>query len=121
MLGGTKLSVVPSAVITLCGAATRASSVIPAISRNSYLRDLELNLNIGGNMSAKYLATKESSGWAVKKEGASRAASVHDNQTDAWAETRRLARGAGGEALLQGSDGRVRASNTYFKPPHTKG
>lgn len=68
-------------------------------------------------MSSNYWASKRSEGWAVKKEGSSRAASVHSNQSEAWAEARRLARGAGGEAFLKGSDGKIRARNTYGKDP----
>ncbi|MDP1583280.1 MAG: DUF2188 domain-containing protein [Bradyrhizobium sp.] len=68
-------------------------------------------------MSSNYWTTKRSDGWAVKKEGAARASSVHDTQSDAWSEARRLARGAGGEALLKGNDGKIRARNTYGKDP----
>jgi hypothetical protein len=69
------------------------------------------------NMSSNYWAAKRSDGWAVKKEGATRASSVHDNQSEAWGEARRLARGAGGEAYLKGHDGKIRARNTYGKDP----
>jgi len=66
-------------------------------------------------MSQNYWTTKRSDGWAVKKEGANKASSIHDTQAAAWNEARRLARGAGGEALLKGSDGKIRARNTYGK------
>lgn len=69
-------------------------------------------------MAANYWTTKRSDGWAVKKEGASKASSLHETQADAWSEARRLARGAGGEALLKGSDGKIRARNTYGKDPY---
>lgn len=65
-----------------------------------------------------YWTTRRADGWAVKKEGALRASSVHSTQSDAWAEARRLARGAGGEALLQGENGRIRARNTYGDDPY---
>lgn len=68
-------------------------------------------------MGVSYQAMKRSGGWAVKKEGSDSVTSVHATQSDAWAETRRLARGSGGRALLKGSDGRIRASNTYGKDP----
>jgi hypothetical protein len=68
-------------------------------------------------MADNYWVHKKSDGWAVKKEGSSRATSVHSNQSDAWAEGRRLARGAGGEAYLKGQDGRIRARNTYKDDP----
>lgn len=65
-----------------------------------------------------YWTTKHNDGWAVKKEGSTRASSVHETQADAWGEARRLARGAGGEALLQGRDGKIQARNTYGKDPY---
>ena len=65
-----------------------------------------------------YSTTKHDDGWAVKREGTSRATTVYENQEDAWTEARRRARGAGGEAYLQGRDGRIRARNTYGKDPY---
>lgn len=65
-----------------------------------------------------YWTTKHSDGWAVKREGASRASSVHETQADAWKETKRLARGSEGEALLQGQNGQIRTRNTYGKDPY---
>lgn len=64
-----------------------------------------------------YWTTKRDGGWAVKKEGSSRASSVHSTQADAWRETKRLARGSQGEAYLQGTNGQIRARNTYGKDP----
>lgn len=55
--------------------------------------------------------------WAVSRQGAERASSLHETQAEAWQEARRLARGSGGEALLQGEDGKIRARNTYGKDP----
>ena len=60
-----------------------------------------------------YWTTKSGDGWAVKKEGGKRATSVHSTQADAWKEARRLAKGAGGEATLQGNDGKIRTKSTY--------
>lgn len=61
-----------------------------------------------------YLASpRKVGGWAVKRAGASRTASIHTTQADAWRETRRLARGAGSEAFLKGSDGEIRTRNSY--------
>lgn len=67
---------------------------------------------------SNYWTTKHQDGWAVKKEGASRASSVHGTQAEAWQETKRLARGSEGEALLQGQNGKIRARNTYGKDPY---
>ncbi len=68
--------------------------------------------------SKNYWTTVREDGWAVKREGADRATSVHRTQGEAWNEARRLARGSGGEALLQGEDGRIRARNTYGRDPY---
>lgn len=67
--------------------------------------------------SNNFWTTKHSGGWAVKREGASRVSSTHTTQQQAWNEARRLARGAGGEAILQGSNGKIRAKNTYGNDP----
>ena len=64
-------------------------------------------------MSTNFWTLKSVHGWAVKKEGATRPSSVHDSQSGAWAEARRLARGVAGDAYLKGSDGRIRAQNSY--------
>lgn len=69
-------------------------------------------------MAKDYWATQHSGGWQVKGSGNARASSVHATQEAAWSEARRLARGAGGEALLQGRDGQIRARNTYGKDPY---
>jgi hypothetical protein len=55
--------------------------------------------------------------WSVKKVDANRASSIHSTQADAWKETRRLARGEGSEAFLQGKDGKIRARNSYGNDP----
>jgi hypothetical protein len=66
-------------------------------------------------MGANFWATKKSGNWVVRKQGSDRIASTHTTQSDAWAETRRLARGAGGDAYLRDGNGNVRARNTYGK------
>lgn len=65
-----------------------------------------------------YWVSKRDAGWAVKREGSSRATSIHQNQSAAWNEARRLARGAGGEAVLKGENGQIRARNTYGRDPN---
>jgi len=71
-------------------------------------------------MGTSFWTLKSDNGWAVQKEGATRASSVHHSQTDAWAEARRLARGSDGQAYLKGSDGRIRARNSYGKDPFSR-
>lgn len=65
-----------------------------------------------------YWTARHDEGWTVKREGSGRAASVHASQSAAWDETRRLARGAGGEAYLKGRDGQIRARNSYGHDPY---
>lgn len=65
-----------------------------------------------------WTSPRKDGAWAVKHVGANRAASVHDTQANAWKEARRLARGAGSEAFLQGKDGQIRARNTYGNDSH---
>jgi hypothetical protein len=64
-----------------------------------------------------YWTTQHGGQWVVKREGSERATSVHPSQEEAWGEARRLARGAGGEALLHGRDGKIRARNSYETDP----
>ena len=68
-------------------------------------------------MGISFRTSKSSHGWAVKKDGSTRVSSVHSSQSDAWTEARRLARGSGGQAYLKGTDGRIKARNTYGKEP----
>ena len=67
--------------------------------------------------SKNFWTTPHDDCWAVKGEGSERASSLHPTQEDAWNEARRRARGAGGEAFLQGKNGRIRARNTYGHDP----
>lgn len=69
-------------------------------------------------MAKDYWTTRHEDGWQVKAEGGKRASSIHSTQNEAWLEARRLARGASGEAYLQGRNGRIRARNTYGKDPY---
>jgi len=64
-------------------------------------------------MAISFWTSKSGSSWQVKKAGATQPASVHNSQSGAWNEARRLARGAGGDAYLKGTDGRIRAQNSY--------
>ena len=70
-----------------------------------------------------YWTVKRSDGtWSVKKEGASRASSIHGTQQEAWNEARRLARGSKSEAILKGRDGQIRTRNSYGNDAfHPKG
>lgn len=69
-------------------------------------------------MSKDYWAGPNELGWQVKGAGNSKASSVHETQAEAWSEARRLARGAGGEAYLQGRHGQIRTRNSYGRDPY---
>lgn len=55
--------------------------------------------------------------WAVKREGASRASSVHDTQTDAAAAGRELAKSNQTELVIHRRDGTIRDSDSYGNDP----
>lgn len=56
-------------------------------------------------------------GWAVKSEGAERAASVHDTQREAAAAAREIAQKRGSEALIHGRDGQIRERDSFGNDP----
>ncbi len=55
--------------------------------------------------------------WQVKREGADRAAGLHEHQAEAWEAGKELARGAHGEAFLKNHKGVIRERNTYGHDP----
>jgi hypothetical protein len=55
--------------------------------------------------------------WAVKREGASRASSVHDTQTAATAAGRELAKSNRTELVIHRADGTIRDSDSYGRDP----
>ncbi len=60
-------------------------------------------------------------GWAVRREGAERARSVHSTQADAIRDARDAAIAEQGEVLIHGENGQIRERNSYgndpFPPP----
>jgi len=56
-------------------------------------------------------------GWAVKGAGASRATAVHPTQQAAIDQARSIARNQGTELLIHGTDGRIRARDSYGNDP----
>lgn len=57
-------------------------------------------------------------GWAVKREGADRASSVHDTKKEAMDTARGQARREGVEVVDHGKDGKIRDSDSYGSDPH---
>ncbi|MDH5648585.1 MAG: DUF2188 domain-containing protein [Gammaproteobacteria bacterium] len=56
-------------------------------------------------------------GWAVKSEGASKASSIHQKQSDAISQARNTAIKNKTEMLIHGKNGQIRERNTYGKDP----
>lgn len=56
-------------------------------------------------------------GWAVKREGASRASSSYRTQTEAWSAAQRMAKESRGDAILQGLSGQIRERSSYGNSP----
>ena len=57
-------------------------------------------------------------GWAVQREGASRADSLHETRDAAMSRAVELAKGAGGQLRIKGRDGRIQSERTYGNDPH---
>jgi hypothetical protein len=55
--------------------------------------------------------------WAVQKEGASRAASVHEKKDAAEKAGRQSAINEHSELLIHGKDGKIQERNTYKTDP----
>ena len=56
-------------------------------------------------------------GWIIRKEGASRATSVHETQRDAVEAGREIARNQSSELVIHGRDGRIRDRDSYGPDP----
>jgi hypothetical protein len=56
-------------------------------------------------------------GWAVQREGASRASSLHSTQADAIAVARRMAQNERSELFIHGRDGRIRDRDSFGNDP----
>lgn len=57
-------------------------------------------------------------GWAVKKDGAERASSVHRTQAQAENAGRKTAKAEGSELRIHGRDGKIRDSDSFGNDPH---
>lgn len=57
--------------------------------------------------------------WKVKREGASRADSVHEGKADAVDRAKDLAKEASlGQIIIHGQDGKIKTEHTYGKDPY---
>jgi hypothetical protein len=56
-------------------------------------------------------------GWVIRKEGSSKATSVHKTQRDAVETARDMARNQNTELVIHGRDGRIRERDSYGSDP----
>jgi len=61
----------------------------------------------------KYHVVPNGDGWAVKKEGALRASSVHTTQRDAISSGTDLAKSSKTELVIHRANGKIRDSDSY--------
>jgi hypothetical protein len=65
-----------------------------------------------------YHVTPSGSGWSVRRAGAARADSIHDNKPDAITRAKDLAtRGALGQVKVHRRDGEIQTEYTYGRDP----
>lgn len=57
-------------------------------------------------------------GWATRKEGTSRAGSIHDTQRDAIEQAKQQAEREKTEVVIHRKDGTIRDSDSYGNDPH---
>lgn len=71
-------------------------------------------------MSSKnyHVVPGKTGGWDVRREGAGRAASHHDTQSDAIDTGKGLAQNTGGELRIHRPDGTIRDSDSYGNDPN---
>jgi hypothetical protein len=57
--------------------------------------------------------------WQVKREGAERADSVHEDKSDAVARARELGRASNyGQVIVHGRDGKIQTEHTFGGDPY---
>lgn len=69
-------------------------------------------------MSKRIHVVPHDSGWATRREGASRVGSIHGTQTQATEAARNTAIRERGEVVVHRPDGRIRDANSYGNDPH---
>lgn len=65
-----------------------------------------------------YHVVPHQDGWAVRREGADRASSVHDTKQEALQTGRGLAQSAGVELVIHGQQGQIQNSNSFGNDPN---
>jgi uncharacterized protein YdaT len=69
-------------------------------------------------MGKKVHVVPHSDGWAVKKDGAARASSIHDTQKAAQEAAIPLAKQEKSEVVTHGRNGKIRDSDSYGNDPN---
>ncbi|TWT61665.1 DUF2188 domain-containing protein [Rubinisphaera italica] len=64
-----------------------------------------------------YHVVPQGEGWAVKREGADRASSLHETQRDAIQDGKRLAQTKKTELVIHRPNGQIRDSDSYGNDP----
>lgn len=64
------------------------------------------------------MVSKRDHGWAVKTDGASRAAGLYDTQKEAIERGRQIAMNNQSELSIQGADGKIRDKHSYGRDPY---
>lgn len=70
------------------------------------------------NQKAVYHVVPHEEGWAVKKNGAERASSLHATKDEAIERGRELARPAAGQLIVHRQDGTIQTEYTYGEDPY---
>jgi hypothetical protein len=68
-------------------------------------------------MSKRIHIVPHDSGWATRREGASRVGSIHTTQAEATEAGRATAIRERGEVVIHGRSGRIRDANSYGNDP----
>jgi uncharacterized protein YdaT len=70
------------------------------------------------NMGKRVHVVPHQDGWAVKREGAERASSVHSTQKEALEAGRPIAEREKTELVTHGTNGKIRDSDSFGSDPH---
>lgn len=69
-------------------------------------------------MAKNVRVTPQGNKWAVKRDGNTKASSVHDTQKEAEQKGRQTARKEGAEFILHNRKGQIRERDSYGSDPH---
>jgi hypothetical protein len=73
---------------------------------------------MSSNKKGVHVTPRDDGRWNVVRDGAQRASSVHDTQTDATSAGRETARREHTELYIHGRDGKIRDRDSYGNDPY---